>query len=53
MGSMNNGSARIVAGGALALVMAATSASAVLAQGGQEAENATDSGGAIMVWLES
>lgn len=52
MGSMNKGSARIVAGSALALVMAATSASAVLAQGGQEAENATDSGGAIMVWVD-
>ena len=30
----------------------ATGASAALAQGGQEDPNATDSGGAIMVWLD-
>ena len=52
MGSLHNGSARLLAGGSMALLLAATSATAVLAQGGQEDPNATDSGGAIMVWLD-
>jgi ABC-type glycerol-3-phosphate transport system substrate-binding protein len=52
MGSMHLGTARIVAGSALALTLAATGATAALAEGGQEAENATDSGGSIMVWVD-
>ncbi len=52
MGSLHNGSTRLMAGGAMALILAATGASAALAQGGQEDPNATDSGGAIMVWLD-
>lgn len=36
----------------MSLLLAATSASAVLAENGQEWDDATDSGGAIMVWLD-
>jgi multiple sugar transport system substrate-binding protein len=49
---LHNGSTRLLAGGAMSLILAATGASAALAQGGQEDPNATDSGGAIMVWLD-
>lgn len=52
MGSMHSRSARAVAGGAVALVLVTAGAGQVLAQGGQEDPNATDSGGAIMVWVD-
>ncbi len=52
MGSFHKSSLRLVTGGSLALLLAATSASATLAQGGQESPDATDSGGPIMVWVD-
>ena len=53
MSSMPTGSARLVAGGAMAALLLAATAGSVLAQGGQEAENAADFGGAIMVWVDA
>ena len=52
MGSLHHGSTRLLAGGSLALVLAATSAAGVMAAG-EEAADATDSGGAIMVWVDA
>mgnify|MGYP001817421007 CR=1 FL=1 len=52
MGSLHHGSTRLLAGGSLALVLAATSAAGVMAAG-EESPNATDSGGAIMVWVDA
>jgi multiple sugar transport system substrate-binding protein len=52
MGSFHKGSLRLVAGGSMALLLAASSASVAMAQGGQESPDATDSGGAIMVWVD-
>ncbi len=51
MSSLHKGSTRVIAGSAMALLLAATSAGQVLAQG-QEDPDATDSGGAIMVWVD-
>ena len=52
MGSFHYGSTRLMAGSAMALLLAATIASVALA-GGEEAADAKDSGGAIMVWVDA
>jgi ABC-type glycerol-3-phosphate transport system substrate-binding protein len=53
MSRMQGRPVRLMLGGAVTLLLAATSASTALAENGQEAANATDSGGAIMVWVDA
>ena len=51
MSSFHKGSTRLLAGGAMAALLAVSGAGAALAAG-EEDPNAKDSGGAIMVWLD-